>query len=258
MIGFCSIALRSLPINDALERIAASGFDEIEIWYAHVQQKSAAELADLAARGRERGLTFTVLSPYFSFTRGPEKVRESLRTAEDALAVAGLLGIGKIRTFVDVGPDGLPSAGAQAGDWRAACEGLRALCAMDRTREFVVETHRNTLADSLPSVQRLLAEVDEPNLKLNFQANPDFLARGYIACLRELWPHVSHMHWQQILPDEHEGYIEDPGLIDFSELAGLLAEKNYGGTVSVEYCWPDADPTRIATANQFVREIGLA
>jgi sugar phosphate isomerase/epimerase len=53
MTGFCSIALRKLLIEEAIGRIAAGGFRGIEIWHAHVEQKSAGELAELAALGRE-------------------------------------------------------------------------------------------------------------------------------------------------------------------------------------------------------------
>lgn len=256
MIGFCSIALRKLPIEEAIDRIVAGGFREIEIWHAHVQEKTDEELARLAALRAERGLTFTVLSPYLTFTRGPERVFESLKTAEKVLSSAKILGIKKIRTFVDIGPDGLPSAKADESAWKAAISGLRELCAMDPAVEFVVETHKNTLADTLPSVKRLLEETGKPNLKLNFQANEDFLSRGLFSCLEELWTHVSHMHWQQIFPDDGEGYIEEAGLIDFTRLVRVLLERNYQGTASVEYCWLDADPARIGTAWQFLTRVG--
>jgi len=252
MIGFCSLALRKLPIEDAIRQITESGFREIEVWYAHVQAKADAELRDLARFAAERGAILTVLSPYFFFTRGEKAWNESLENARRVVHCAGLLGIPKVRTFVDAGPDGLASTNARPEHWDAAIRGLQALCALDRSREFVVETHENTLADTLPCVQRLLDEVGEPNLKLNYQSNSDFLDRGFIPCLETLWPHVSHMHWQQAVAGQHEGYLEDPGLIDFSALAALVTQKDYRGTISVEYCWPDVDPARIRSAAAYL------
>ncbi len=254
-VSCCSIALRDRPVVEALEMIAAAGFAAVELWAGHFQGLPASGLRELSAHGQRLGLQITVLAPYFSFTRGPARAAESLRDAEAVLGAAVVLGVKKIRTFVDCGPDGLASAGASDADWTAAAAGLQELCRLDEAVEFVVETHDNTLADTLPAVRRLLDAVARPNLRLNFQANDDFMKRGFLTCLQEVFPAVSHMHWQQVGVGNKHTYVEDPGAVDFGELVAFLRGKNYAGTASVEYCWPDVPPERIGSASRFLASL---
>jgi 3-dehydroshikimate dehydratase len=251
-----TIALRNQPIAKALDIVAAAGFPGVEIWYAHIEKMSDEEIREVARQCEKLKLKVEVVSPYFAFTRGEEWRKTSIATAGRALSAARILGAGKIRTFVDIGPDGMPSARATEADWSAAIAGLRELCDLDPHVQFVVETHPNTLADSLDTVQRLLRETERPNLKLNFQVNPDFLQRGWRKCLEVLYPDVVHMHWSQETEGGHgDGYVENPGLVDFAQWINYLREKRYAGSASVEYCWADADPARVATAYQFLASL---
>lgn len=255
LVSCCSIALREKPVFEAVETIAAAGFSAVELLHSHFRDLNDEGLSALAARCKELQIEITVLSPYFTFTRGAEGVRGSLRTAEKVVRAAGILGVKKIRAFMDIGSDGLPSARAEEIHWQAACGGLRALCALDPSIAFVIETHENTLADTLPSIRRLLAGVPAPNLRLNFQANRDFLKRGYLESLRELLPLTTHFHWQQVDAAGHETYLEEPGVIPFAEVISQLRSANYAGTASVEYCWPDVPPDRLATAARFLASL---
>ena len=251
-ILFCSIGLRGKPVAEALDQIAAAGFRGVEIWWPHLEKLDEEQLRGVAGQCKKLGLAPMVIAPYFSFTRGEEWRVRSLETARAALKAAAILQVKKIRTFVDIGPDGLPSERATEADWTAAIAGLRELCDLDPGSEFVVETHENTLADSLPTIQRLFTAVDRPNLKLNFQINPDFLKRGYMECLEILYPLATHMHWDQ-LPDAGKAtYIDEPGLVDFGQLIGWLVARGYRGTASVEYCWSPVDENRIPSAVRFL------
>ena len=251
-IACCSIGLRNRPAVEAFDMIAAAGFRAVEIWYPHIEKLNEAERHAAAEQCRRLGLRPIVISPYFSFTRDEEWRTRSLETARAALEMAKLFDVKKIRTFVDIGPDGLPSSRADESQWRVACAGLRKLCDLDPATEFVVETHENTLADTLPTVQRLLKEVDRANLKLNFQAGEDFLKRGYIECLEILFPHISHLHWEQLTPNHKATYIDEPGVFDFVEIIAWLVKKGYQGTASVEYCWTPIEEERIASAVRFL------
>lgn len=255
IISCCSIALRDRPVAEAIDIIADGGFKGIELWYPHVEKLDAEGLQAVKEHCARRNLELVAISPYFSFTRGEEWRVRSLETGRRVLEIARAIGVQKIRTFVDIGPDGMSSAKATEADWKAAVGGLQELCDLSPKTPFVTETHINTLADTLPTVQRLLKEVNRPNFLLNFQDNPDFSKRGYMACLEALFPWVNHMHWQQPLSDGGETYIEEPGLIDFKALIGWLAAKGYTGTASVEYCWQPVDVKRIATAGKFLASI---
>ncbi len=257
----CSIALRDQPACEAAHRIAAAGFPGVELWYPHIEPMGNSELGELRETCHALGLTIGVLSPYFSFTRGRDRWEQSVRTAAKALEAADILGVAKIRTFIDCGPDGLGSQSAGPDDWTSAIAGLQTLCDLAPARQFVVETHDETLADTLPSTRRILDEVARPNLRLNYQPTRDFLQRGYLDCLAELYPAVSHMHWEQIKCDGSSTYIEEDGVIDFPALMAFLRAKYYRGSASVEYCWTPVDHRRLPSAARFLdrlcRETGL-
>jgi sugar phosphate isomerase/epimerase len=255
LISCCSIALRDRPVAEALGMIAEAGFPGVEIWYPHIEKLDADGLRGVAEQCARLRLTPTVISPYFAFTRGEEWHARSLKTARDVLAAAKVLQVKKIRTFIDIGPDGLASQDATAAHWQAARDGLHELCALDPASDFVIETHEQTLADSLPTVQRILEEVDRPNLHVNFQVNQEFLKLDYMQCLETLFPFVTHMHWDQIREDGTATYIEEPGLVDFPRMIGWLASRNYQGTASVEYCWHPIEEKRLGTAVQFLSNL---
>jgi 3-dehydroshikimate dehydratase len=244
LVSCCSIAFREKPMDEALESIKAAGFCGVEIWFPHIEKMSEGELRELASLCSKSGIRIPVIAPYFSFTRGPEAARQSLSTGTKAIQAAAILGCKKVRTFVDVGRDGLPSRLADKGNWDAACRGLRELCSMDPGIEFVLEAHDHTLADTYPSIIHLFERVNASNLKLNFQMVSDFLERGYMKCLRELFPLVGHLHLQQVAPGGVHTYVEEPGRVDFRELIAFLRRQDYGGTASLEYCWSPVDAGR--------------
>ena len=207
--------------------VAEAGFSGVEVWYPHVEKLGETELREVKAQCSRLGLVPTVIAPYFYFTRGQEPLLETLRTAEAVVRAAQVLGISKVRTFTDCGPDGLASGDATPEDWRAARDGLRELCAMDPGMEFVVETHEQTLADSLPSVRRLLDEVATPNLRLNYQATAAFLEQGFFRMPEGAVPlHLAHalgagLHRRSLGLYRGEGGDRFPGNDRASALAGL-------------------------------------
>ncbi len=117
LVSCCSLAFRNLPVFEAMEKVSTAGFPAVEIWYPHIEKLEDAALWELAGHCSSLGLAITMLSPYFAFTRSPEKSQESLRTAERAIEAVHILGAKKIRTFIDCGPDGLPSVWAEASHW---------------------------------------------------------------------------------------------------------------------------------------------
>lgn len=251
----CSIALRNRPAAEAVRVVAEAGFAGVELWGGHFLDQGESDWRALRGTCDTLGLSVPILAPYFSFTRGSERAAESLRTAETVLRAGEILGASRVRTFVDCGPDGLASARAGEADWKAAVEGLRALCDLDPGTEFVVETHDNTLADGVEPIRRLFGAVDRANLRLNFQINDDFLRRGFLAALDELFPLVAHMHWQQATADGRHTYLEEEGMIDFGALIEVLRARSYAGTVSVEYCWKDVEEDRVRSAARFLGKL---
>jgi sugar phosphate isomerase/epimerase len=248
----CSIARRDRPIFEAVREIAGAGFSGVEIWYPHIEKMRPAELQALLETCRGLALTPAVISPYFTFTRGGESRKQSLKTAEAVLQAAQILGVKKVRTFIDCGPEGVRSEAATEEHWTSAREGLRQLCDLDAGTQFVVETHEFTLANTLPTAQRIIDEVARTNLRLNYQPTRDFMRRGYLECLEALYPSVAHMHWEQVGADGKGTYLEEKGAIDFPALIRFQRERKYEGTASVEYCWMPVEPSRVESAGKYL------
>ena len=116
-LNFCSIAFRHEPLEKIISRLANIGYDGIEVFFAHVDGMDATGLKAIRRQADEFQIQLPVFSPYFCLTRGPAEYDQTLRTATRAVEVAHVLGATKIRTFIDIGPDGLASAQATNAHW---------------------------------------------------------------------------------------------------------------------------------------------
>ena len=254
-ISLCSLAVRNEPIETVVERLAAIGYNAIELFYSHVERHSDQQLEQLRARMQELGIRPLVISPYFFLTRDTKAYAETMETARRAIDIARKLWIPKVRTFTDAGPDALPSEKATDLEWAQCIRGLREMTAMAPELDFVVETHQNSLANTQQSCRRLIQETNVPNLHLNFQHTEEFLRDGYIASVDALFPWITHMHLAQAGEGHSDHWIEEDGPIDFSNLFRHLEEKGYKGTFSIEYCWQNIPWARAESGFRFVKDL---
>ncbi|HUT58144.1 MAG TPA: sugar phosphate isomerase/epimerase [Phycisphaerae bacterium] len=247
-ISLCSIAFRDEPIESLVPRIAQIGYDAVEIFGSQIDGKSDEELSALKDLCAEHGLRPLAVAPYLSLTRSREAYDESLACAERFVHYCRVLGAPKFRTFTDVGPKGIGSDVATPQQWAQGIEGLKHITALDRGIAFVMETHPQTLVDTVESIERVLAEVDAPNLKVLYQpGNTDFRQRGIIECWRRLRPHVEHMHIQNHRDDDAPPYVEE-GTLDLPAFFRAVKADGYDGSMSVEYCWRDVPWEKVESA----------
>jgi 3-dehydroshikimate dehydratase len=243
----CSIAWRGQPLASRLRDLAAWGFDGVEAWGPHLDQLDDAGLDALRTTAAGLGLAIPVVSPYFFLTRDlPELLERSFATAERSVHQARRLGATRIRTFCDAGPDGVGSASADEMQWQRAVDALRRITALAPDLLFTVETHPNTLADTATSTRRLLDAVGAANLKVLFQPG----AGDAVADFQALRSDVHHVHLYQVRHGGH-GYLDDgPDML--RPFLGQLG--CYAGTISIEYCWPDADADRLGGGLSWLRQ----
>jgi 3-dehydroshikimate dehydratase len=180
-LSVCTITFRHHLIS--IFEIAAwarrSGFDALELWGAHA---------------RDLGLSVSMLSDYLPTEGDPAIVRE--RTLS-LCRLAQHWSAPKIRTFVGDRPSREVSEDKRAVMTSRVCD--MAAVAYDHGIRLLVETHPNTLADSLASTLRLLAEVDHPGLGINFDAlhvweGGDDLVTAH----RALAPFIGHYHLKNV------------------------------------------------------------
>lgn len=199
-LSLCTISFRHhlVSLTDLARWARACHFDSLEIWGVH-----ARNLMDQAQYNRlwlsDYGLSVSMLSDYLPLQGNEQACRSKVQLM---CQLARHWGAGKLRTFA--GDQGSGAVSAEARErMTARLREIARLCA-DYGVTLVVETHPNTLADSLASTHQLLAEVDSDNLKLNFDVLHVWES-GADPCVAfdELHSHIVHLHLKNIDHAEH-------------------------------------------------------
>lgn len=249
--SFCSIAFRksSKKITDIVPIIADLGYDAIEIWGNHFGDLP---LNDVVGCLNDNSLAVSMISPYMDFTAGSEGCRRSLETADKFLAIANALDAPNIRVFTGV----VGSADATAEQWSDTVAGLKQLSrsAAGSGITFSLETHPQTLVDTVESTTRLLEAVGADNVRINLDIFHLWeVHRKPLWVLDRLRPFVSHIHAKNAdLPpavDSHHPLLHDKqglqdivgvtylkdGKMPYPEFLSALKHGGYEGYVSIEW-----------------------
>ena len=181
----------------SLENIAnwskAHGFDAIELWGVH-----AKNLRDFPEFNKEwlasKDLAVSMVSDYLPLDGD---LQSSLRNADHMCQITSEWGADKLRTF----SGGKGSADISVDERKAWTRRLREHCkvAQDQGVQLVVETHPNTLADTLDSTLQLIEEVNHPALKINFDVIHVWeMGSDPVFALEKLAPLIVHLHLKNI------------------------------------------------------------
>jgi hydroxypyruvate isomerase len=223
-----------LQFTERVRRLHEAGF-EVEIW-----DWTAKDLPALAATGAR----FGSMTGYVSGSLvDPEGVAELLRTAEDSLAAAEVIGCPRLNVHgTGLDPQGLPVAPHEVvtgADWLAAARTLERLATLGERhgRIFTLE-NLNTALDH-PGVPfgraedtlALVAAVDSPHLRLNLDLYHAQIGEGNLVelCGRAL-PYIGEVQVADV-PGRCE---PGTGEIHYPRVAMALAEAGYEGVVAME------------------------
>lgn len=194
-LAVCTISFRHhlISIEEVARWAQMHRFQGIELWGPHARNL-ALEPGYGAEWLRDYGLAVFMLSDYLPLEASSEELWGKL----DQLAtLARRWGARKLRTFAGrVG-----SVEARPDERARIVEQLRGACqrSADRGLLLLVETHPNTLADTAESTLRLLAEVDHPALRINFDVLHVWEGGDEpSAALARLRPYVSHFHLKNV------------------------------------------------------------
>ena len=255
-IGYSTWGMPTLPIDTALEHLAALGFDGVELT---VIPGFSTELDTLDSAERKRirqlldrhGLDLPAVAPHQPMLSTEDDVHaENWRRLT---ASAGLC--------VDLaGTDGVPvlntTLGSNPNEWNSQqnliLERVGALVDYCTSREVVlaIEPH---VGDGLNSPERslwLLEEINSAYLKLNFDIS-HFEVQGMSTAqvVQLLAPHSAHTHVkdQRGLVPDYEFLIPGEGPFDFVEYLELMQKAGYDGYITAEVSMqvqgrPDYDP----------------
>ena len=276
-IGYSTWGMPTLPIDTALEHLAALGFDGVELT---VIPGFSTELDTLDSAERKRirqlldrhGLDLPAVAAHQPMLSTEDDVHaENWRRLT---ASAGLC--------VDLaGTDGVPvlntTLGSNPNEWNSQqnliLERVGALVDYCISREVVlaIEPH---VGDGLNSPERslwLLEEINSAYLKLNFDIS-HFEVQGMSTAqvVQLLAPHSAHTHVkdQRGLVPDYEFLIPGEGPFDFVEYLKLMQKAGYDDYITAEVSMqvqgrPDYDPLGAAeltyrTLNSAFRETGIS
>lgn len=198
-LSLCTISFRHQLIS--IEEIAswARGhqFNGIELWGVHAQNLS--QTHDYGGDWlRSQNLRAPMLSDYLPVA-GEKNV--AIDKAVELCRLACRWGAKKIRTFAgNRGSSDVPDE-----QRRAWVRRMRDLCSVVESfgLRLVVETHPNTLADTLPSTRRLVDEINHAALRLNFDVIHVWEGGTEpIEAFRELFPLIDHLHLKNVSSQE--------------------------------------------------------
>lgn len=243
LTAFHSVALESLPVEEAIRFVARHGYDAIELnaetlpWARpHVTDATPPEeRAKIRRAVEEAGLAISSISAHIPLASPDEAERER--------AVAFTKGC--IDLAVDLGTDivhGLAGELAPGQDpdeaWAALLDSVRACTeyAAQRNVRFAFEAVTGMIVHNVASLQRLLAEV--PGLYVNF--DPSHLAvegEDIPAAVATFAGKIIHCHFKDALgkPGDYKFPPLGEGEVDLGAFLQALRRNGYRGYISVEY-----------------------
>ena len=227
-LGLCSIARRQDPLDTVCAEAAALGFTGLEVWGKppHIPELTAA--AGSAARDAvlAAGLTPAVFGSYLR--PGGDTFAAEL---DGVLAAATAYGAPLLRVWAG------PVADDRADEalWARTLADFRTL--LDQCGELVlsIERHPHTLTESLAGTVRLLDELPDPRLTINFQYAEGCDTAATVREIRRLWPRITNVHAQSFR--KGRAWSLAGGELDYGVLLGTLRALGYQGFVEVEFVW---------------------
>ena len=275
-LAYSSNAYMRFPIAEAIARIAALGFEGVELmfdtphaWPADVTDRDADAIR--AALARHHLVIANVNAfmmnkigdtrqPYWHPSwiepvRGYRQVRieHTLRS----LTLARRLGAKHIST-----EPGGPIADESERE-SAMCTFVEVLkpvldAAADEEVKLLIEPEPGLLIENLEQFLDLRARVDHPYLGLNYDVGHFYCVSEPLGeTIRRLGPQIDHVHVEDIAATRvHRHLVPGDGAIDFREVFTALDEIDYHGWVTIElYPFIDDPDTAGRRAREYLSSV---
>ncbi len=194
-LSVCTISFRHqlISLKDIAQWARANNFQGIELWGVH-----AKNLQDFPEYNcdwlKSYDLSVSMLSDYLPLY-GDKQL--AIDKTTDLCRMANIWNAKKLRTFAgDCASDKITAS--ERKQWAIR---MRELCniAQDHGLNLVMETHPNTLADTLASTLQFIEEVDHPALKVNFDVIHVWeMGSDPVKAFQLLAPAIVHVHLKNI------------------------------------------------------------
>ena len=235
----CASALYGdLPLQEAIPRIRAAGFQAFEFWSWWDQDLDAVD----AARRRSELAVAGMCTRFIPLT-DPARREDYIQGVRDSIGAARRLDCPML--ISQVGND-IPGMG-RGDQHRSIVEGLRACAPMLEAAGVVLAVeplntlvdHKGYYLDRSDEGLQIIREVDSPNVRLLFDIYHQQITEGnLISNLRACAKGIAHVHVAGN-PGRHEPYENSE--VHYPTVIQALADMGYDGCVGLEY-FPLRDP----------------
>ncbi|EJV87914.1 sugar phosphate isomerase/epimerase family protein [Bacillus mycoides] len=204
--SLCTISFRHqlISFTDIVQFAYENGFEGIELWGTHAQNLYMQERETTEREIdylKDKNLEVTMISDYLDISLLAD-FQKTMEKCEQLVTRANWFNTNKIRTFA--GQKGSEDFSEQ--ERKEYVERIRMICDLfaPHNMYILLETHPNTLTDTLPSTLKLLEEVNHPYLKINL----DFLhiwesGADPVDSFHRLKPWIQHYHFKNISSAEY-------------------------------------------------------
>ncbi|MFA2808167.1 sugar phosphate isomerase/epimerase family protein [Bacillus mycoides] len=204
--SLCTISFRHqlISFTDIVQFAYENGFEGIELWGTHAQNLYMQERETTEREIdylKDKNLEVTMISDYLDISLLAD-FQKTMEKCEQLVTLANWFNTNKIRTFA--GQKGSEDFSGQ--ERKEYVERIRMICDLfaPHNMYILLETHPNTLTDTLPSTLKLLEEVNHPYLKINL----DFLhiwesGADPVDSFHRLKPWIQHYHFKNISSAEY-------------------------------------------------------
>jgi len=238
-----------------IPELAEVGYDGVEIWWPHVEGLCPEELAEVKALAGEHGLAIPMLSGYLgNYNLQMTNAGEMLDRMKAIAPAADALGVKLLRSFVGWTCE-CSSNTASEEYWAYNIAGYRQMVEIAEEHDLYIamETHSQTLADSVQGVQRMI-EACGPRLKVNLQIDDIVELSGLpdaVAVYEALKDHVVHFHLQPC--------GDDPARMQkYRGVFAAMQRDGFDGFISWEIHGTEGDPRPEAeTGLKVMDELGV-
>ncbi|CAH2465325.1 sugar phosphate isomerase/epimerase [Bacillus mycoides] len=204
--SLCTISFRHqlISFTDIVQFAYENDFEGIELWGTHAQNLYMQERETTEREIdylKDKNLEVTMISDYLDISLLAD-FQKTMGKCEQLVTLANWFNTNKIRTFA--GQKGSEDFSEQ--ERKEYVKRIRMICDLfaQHNMYILLETHPNTLTDTLPSTLKLLEEVNHPYLKINL----DFLhiwesGADPIDSFQRLKPWIQHYHFKNISSAEY-------------------------------------------------------
>ncbi len=264
------MVFRQLPLEMALEKTAALGFDGVELWPPQIKECRTATLR----RALARRLDSLHLRPvrlncadmdYFSMLRSPDDVPRALEGLRADIAAACDLGMRQLLSWEGRPAPGLTASGRYGWVLDETTRLFEQALAYARPHgvSLFVEVHPFTLGIDIEWLLKLCDRLGE-----GFGVLCDFCHFGvglpdrYVPAIRRLGPRIRHLHVSDSdLRSSELHFAPGSGCLDLDGILAALRETGFHGTAMLDlwlYPFPE-EGARVGVPylGQVLKELGL-